>query len=413
MATNFVQWTSPSGKTFDLKVSSAISSSRKRIGEVRNNPGRSVGEGKKKTSYKVVNSSEDTFQDRGVSGRDIPLVIYFTGKNHIAVSDEFEMYFCEKGKSKLQLVPGSLITVQAMEIKIERDSIKSASLSKVSVTFHECGPTVYPASQTSKLNDAKNNITQMTSELSENFQDIVDSIEDKETFLSKWTNNLEILNNTFVDIQNSSFLGILRDLQSQNLLNNPFVMATQLGLLLQSGFLTYQKGKIVLNNVKSILEEFMPGYTNRSDYLMNDLYAKSTILSAAKVINEIEFVTRKEAVEAVENLVEINERYVEYSQEKEQEINTVLTETVISAVDTTGIVNDVVASIFEKSENLKVEKTIVLAETSNPILLASKYYSETFRKSPEDAVAYLAQTNNFTFDDFLILNKGRKITVYV
>lgn len=413
MSINFVQWTSPSGKTFDLKISSVSSLARKRIGEIRNNPGRSVGEGNNKKSYKVVNSSEDTFQDRGVSGRDIPLVIYFTGKNHIAESDEFEMYFCEKGKSRLQLVAGSLITVQAMDIKIERDSVKSASLSKVSVTFHECGPTVYPASQTSKLTDVKNNITEMSAELSENFQDIIDSVEDKESLLSKWTNNLEVLSSKFADIQSSTFLGILSDIQSQNLLNNPLVMATQLGMLLQTAFSTYSKGKIVLNSVKGLLEGFMPGYTSRSDYLVNDLYAKSAILAAAQVLNETGFVTRKEAVAAVEDFAEINESYVEYSQDKEQEINKVLTKTVISAVDTTGLVNDVIAAIFEKSENLKVEKTIILAETSNPILIASKYYPETFKKFPEDALDYLAQTNDFTFDDFLILNKGREITVYV
>lgn len=413
MSANFVQWTSPSGKTFDLKISGNTSSNRKRIGEVRNNPGRSVGEGNNKKSYKIINSSEDTFQDRGVSGRDIPLTIYFTGENHIAASDEFEMYFCEKGKSKLQLVPGNLITVQAMDIKMERDSIKSASLTTVSVTFHECGPTVYPTSKISKLSSVKNDLVEMNSVLSENFQEVVDTVEDKESLLSKWTSNLETLTGAFSDIQDSAFLGILSDIASQNLLNNPLVMASQLGILLQTGLLTFQKGKGVLDQVNTIIKNFTPGYTSRSDYLVNDLYAKSTILAAAQVLNETEFVTRKEAVEAIESLVEINESYVDYSQEKEQEINVVLSETVISAVDTTGLVNEVIASIFEKSENLKIEKTVVLTEVSNPILVASQYYPEMFKKSPEDALDYLAQTNDFSFDDFLILDKGREIIIYV
>lgn len=413
MSINIVQWTSPSGKTFELKISSETSFTRKRIGEVRNNPGRSVGEGNNKKTYKVVNSSEDTFQDRGVSGRDIPLTIFFAGQNHIAQSDEFEMYFCEKGKSKLQLVAGTLITVQAMDIKLERDSVKSASLTKVSVTFHECGPTVYPASKISRISDVKNTLSEMSDNLSQNFQDFVETVEDKQSLLSKWTDNLDLLSSKFSDIQDSVFLGILSDILSQNLLNNPLVMSTQLGILLQTGLSTYNKGKTVLNSVASLLEGLTPGYASRSDYVVNDLYAKSVILAAAGVLNEMTFVTRKEAVETIENFAEINESYVEYSQVKEQEINEVLKDTIISEVDTTGFVNDVIASIFEKSENLQVEKTVVLSETSNPVLLASKYYPEMFRKSPEDAIDYLAQTNDFAFDDFLILNKGREIIVYV
>lgn len=413
MLQHFVQWTSPSGKTFDLKISSTTSFSRKRIGEVKNNPGRSVGKGNQKTSYKVVNSSEDTFQDRGVTGRDIPLTIYFTGENHIELSDEFEVYFCEKGKSKLQLSAGSMITVQAMDIKIERDSVKNVSFSKVSVTFHECGQTFYPASKTSKISDVKNNLSEMSLDLAQNFQDVIETIEDKETLLNKWTNNLETLAAKLSDMQNSAFLGILRDIQSQNLLNNPFIMATQLGMLLQTAFQTQQRGKSVLSNVRNLLDSFTPGYTSRSDYIVNDLYAQSAILASASTLNGMNFITRKEAVEAAEMLSEINENYSEYAQEKEQEINQVLNDTIISAIDTTGVVNDVIASIFETSENLNVEKTIILTEISNPILIASQYYTEKFRQSPEDAIDYLAQTNDFSFDDFLILEKGRKIIVYV
>lgn len=72
-----VVWTSPSGKKFTLETDGKIKYSRKRKGEVKNNPTRSYGKKNNRTSYKTINMSDDTFQDMGVSGRDFSLKIYF------------------------------------------------------------------------------------------------------------------------------------------------------------------------------------------------------------------------------------------------------------------------------------------------------------------------------------------------
>ena len=132
-----VVWTSPSGKKFTLETDGKIKYSRKRKGEVKNNPTRSYGKKNNRTSYKTINMSDDTFQDMGVSGRDFSLKIYFFGDNHDIEANKFEAAYCEYGKSKLQLPYGNMMTVQALDIDFEQDTVDRTSITEVNISFHQ------------------------------------------------------------------------------------------------------------------------------------------------------------------------------------------------------------------------------------------------------------------------------------
>lgn len=407
-------WTSPSGKKFALETDGNIKYSRKRKGEVKNNPTRSYGKKNNRTSYKTVNMSDDTFQDMGVSGREFSLKLYFFGDNHDIDAANFEAAYCERGKSRLQLPYGNIMTVQALDIDFEQNTVERTSLTEVNISFHQCGGTIYPIAKAAQASVLKKNISQVKEAMSEEFADTVNTLADKQTFAERWSQNLDKLTQKFIDVQNSDYLGILWDIKSQNILNNPLVMSTQLGMLLKKGFLTYESVSDVISSVSDLITDFLPSSgVSKSEYTADDIYMKSTIIAGCEVVNDSDFETRKDAVEAIENIQDINDKYVEQSQEIEQVINKKLEDTIISEVDTTEIVNNTITSVIEKSDDLKVEKTIILKEHSNPLMLAFEYYPDMFKLDPDAAIEYVNKTNDFTGDDFLFLEKGRKILIYV
>lgn len=411
-----VIWTSPSGKKFILQTDGKIKYSRKRKGEVKNNPTRSYGKNNSKTSYKTVNMSDDTFQDMGVSGRDFSLKLYFFGDNHDIDVDSFEAAYCEHGKSKLQLPYGNIMIVQALDIDFEQDTVEKLSHTEVNISFHQCSGTVYPTAKATKTTALTKNINQMQETLSESFAETVAVIEDKQSFADRWGSNLDKLTEKFNDIQNSDFIGILQDIKSQNILNNPLVMSTQLGMLLKKGLLTYDNVSDVITSISDIISALLPSSSEnvtKSEYTADDLFLKSTIMTGCDVINSSDFELRKDAVLAAENIQEINDNYIEQSQDIEEIINKNLEDTIITEVDTTEIVNQTIGSIIDKSDDLKVEKTIFLKEHSNPLMVAFENYPDMFKSDPEAAIDYVNRTNNLSGDELFFLEKGRKIVIYV
>ncbi len=411
-----VIWTSPSGKKFILQTDGKIKYSRKRKGEVKNNPTRSYGKNNSKTSYKTVNMSDDTFHDMGVSGRDFSLKLYFFGDNHDIDADNFEAAYCEHGKSKLQLPYGNIMIVQALDIDFEQDTVEKLSHTEVNISFHQCSGTVYPTAKATKTTALTKNINQMQETLSESFAETVAVIEDKQSFADRWGSNLDKLSEKFNDIQNSDFIGILQDIKSQNILNNPLVMSTQLGILLKKGLLTYDNVSDVITSVSDIISGLLPSSSEnvtKSEYTADDLFLKSTIMTGCDVINSSDFELRKDAVLAAENIQEINDNYIEQSQDIEEIINKNLEDTIITEIDTTEIVNQTIGSIIDKSDDLKVEKTLFLKEHSNPLMVAFENYPDMFKSDPEAAIDYVNRTNNLSGDELFFLEKGRKIVIYV
>ena len=411
-----VIWTSPSGKVFTLLTDGKIKFSRKRKGEVKNNPTRSYGKNNNKTSYKTVNMSDDTFQDKGVSGRDFSLKIYFIGDDHDIRANEFDTAYCEHGKSKIQLPFGTIMTVQALDIDYEQDIVGRIGITEIDLSFHECGITIYPTAMSSDTSFAKKNISKIKNTISENFADAVQSLNDKQTFATRWMDNLDKLSKKFADIQDSEILSILHDIQSQNILNNSFVMSTQLGLLFKKGFNAYQNIYNVFEDISDIIMRFFPSRQTsspKSKYIADDLFIKTAIIAACEVLTDTKFELRKDAIAAIDKIQDINDEYIEESQEIEQIINQNIKEAVINNSNTNDIVNNVIGSIISKCDDLKIEKNVVLKENSNPLMIAYEYYPDLFSKNPDVAIEYVNKTNNFEGDNLIFVEKGTKIVVYV
>ena len=408
-----VKWTSPSGKEFILKLSEAVKTSRKRQGEMKNNPSRSYGEKNSRTSYKTINTSEDTFRETGISGRDIPLEIIFAGDNHASKALEFEKYYCEKGRSKLQLQYGNIIPVQAMDIDTSYDPVKSANITYVSVTFHECGTTRYPVSEKSKKSSTKARAQEIKQTAAQSYSSAIESSTDKLGFAASFKAGLEKIEKVFSNIQDSKYLAVLEDLKNQNILSNSFVMSSQIGILLNAAFSTYTTAAGVFDSLSDLMDGFFASGIEQNTYKTENFIAQNAIISIGEVLNDMEFETKKDAVNAAEKLQNANDEYIEKSQESEKNLNNSLIDTITDNTDTSEVVNKVIDALVDKADNLKVEK-IVNIHTITPLVnIAYKHYPEMFLSDPDGAIDYLIKTNVLEGDKIIFLEKGDKIKIYV
>ena len=326
---------------------------------------------------------------------------------------EFEKAYCERGKSKLQLHYGDFLLVQAMDFDRLNDDVKTLSLTEVQVTFHECGKTKYPTTKRSSQSAAKTKAQNARAAVAQSFSNTVATVKNQTTFASKIQSNLDKINNAFDSIQNATFVSILQDLKNGNILNNPYVMSTQLGLLFNAAFGTYTNVSDVLNTVYDLLPNFTSSNDDRDEYIADNVFAQNMIISASENVNGSELDTRKEAIEAAEDLQEINDIYQEASQSKEQEFNKKLDDTIIQDVDISDVVNETIGSLVDKSDDLKIEKTISVSEVTGIVNIAAQYYPDDFKADPDKTIEYLIKTNDFSFDKLIYLNKGDKFVIYV
>lgn len=408
-------FTSPEGNKFVLKILD-YEYTRKHIGEVKQNPSRSYGKKNSKQTYGTVNTSGDTFQDLGIAGRDIPLTVYVSGDNHDVEAKKLSSGLDEKGKSKLQLPYEGILRVQVIDYKVKVKLVENIAQSVFTINFHECGANIYPdASEeqtTTVVKDAQNKMSETASE----FADTVESMNNPQGFMQRLNTKLTSLDNVFSGVQNNTYLGILKDLASGSILNNPFVAATQIGQLILLGMSSYYQAKSILNTLDSITSVFSKS-TNPTyeDYIANDFLVNTAILSAAQILPQTEMETRKEAVESAKEIQDIYDRYRDYSETVEAEINknSAAENITVSTADINETVQNCAGSLIEKADSLKIEKTIILNKNSNIINLAAEYYPEDFKEDADNAIDYLVKTNNFEGDDLLYLDKDREVIIYV
>ncbi len=77
------------------------------------------------------------------------------------------------------------------------------------------------------------------------------------------------------------------------------------------------------------------------------------------------------------------------------------------------IIQTTLGILIEVSFNLKTEFNIILNEDSNLIDIAYKYYKEEFAGNPEETINKIIKTNNINDEEFILVPRGRNITIYL
>lgn len=452
-----VIWTSPSGTPFTLKtIESGFS--QKHVGEVKENPRTSYsaststksGGGKKsKTSSssnvstssgkKRVSDVNDTFTDLGIGGRDVTLDCYFVGENHYNKAETFINALCEIGKSTLQLAYGDPFTVNVLNFQVTNQLVQNVNCTVVNVSWHETAKTTYPASETSKTKEIKNEAADAKENLATEVANVVETISSPsrlQTFSANFTKALNKVSTTLDFANNLTLKSIMNDILGQNIQTSALTMVSQLGIVLYkaaslgkkiknigNGFaLTGEFGtlysgwtsliSVLMNNSSSASGKTSLTRPEIDNLLINDTTASMALISLAESLIETEFETRAEAVEAAKNLVSLEQTWTTFVETESGKI-TDLENFYIKDDNLQSVIAAAANEILERSYKLKIERLVVLAEDSTIIDLAYEYYKEEFYADPDATIEYLITTNNLRDDEFLILPRGSEVKIYV
>lgn len=223
---------------------------------------------------------------------------------------------------------------------------------------------------------------------------------------------------------------------SQNLVSNAFTITSQIGVIfskaanltsqvknidnsfnLPSGYSSIFGGwETLISSLKTTslestsFEEYTPEQID--ELKLNDSIASSAIVSVSESLLNTEFETRAEAVEAAKKLVELNDDWNDFVDEQSSRI-TDLGDAYIRNGNVLDVVLSSANEILERSYKLKVEQTITLSEDTTPIELAWEYYKDDFKENPDSTLEYLIRTNNFTDDEFFLIQRGKEVKIYV
>lgn len=420
-----VYWTSPKGKTFALKATET-GYKQKHIGEVKENPK------SKKSNRKKIQDVSDTFKDFGIGGRDLNLKFYFFGENHATESEAFENALCETGKSKLQIPYRAPFTVNVLDFEVAND-LKIVNQTVVSVQFHQTSHTKFPTAVKSQKKAIKNMATLQSAKIAETLETTVSDIQGEvrqNSFVSSFSAALNKVNGILAEVNNVSVNSIMADIMGQDVLSNVGTIAAQLQTSFRevgrlkttvSDFTDFNFGNLVnlsaLSALTSIINAFkIRGYyKTKSDIdklVINKSVGGMALLAEAETAADKAFTTRKEAVEAASNLKENFENWNDFV-ENELENITDLADAPIDDGGMRDVINKTANAIIEESFDLKIEKRIILTESTTPFELAYKYYAEDFATDPDGTVDYLIKTNDLADDEFFMLEVGRAVKIYV
>lgn len=452
-----VTWTSPRGKTFVIKTLEG-GYERKHIGEVKENPKTtrsssvSTGSGggkKSKTSHrsssstsqstKRVQDSNDTFTDLGVGGRSVPLDCYFVGDDHAQKAKVFENALCETGKSTLQLTYDDEFTVNVIKYSKKYTLVANINVTIISVSFHQTSNTTYPRGKASKTKQVKKQAAEAKNAIAQNIADTVEAIDNPsrmEKFKASYSNMLDKVSEGLSTVNDASLNTIMKDIMGQNLSTNALTMTSQLGVLMYKAAAVANKAQNLGNSfaLNSSFGSLMGGWgalvtsligltsssspdssLNREE-IDNLLIADGTVsmglISVGESLADAEFETRKEAVEAADNLVELEQEWTNHIEKESGKIENI-EDVIIRDSSVNDIVNSAVNEVLENACKLKVEKTIILSEDTTTINLAYEYYPDDFEEDPDKTINHLITTNGFSDDEFFLLKRGREVKIYI
>lgn len=434
-----VTWTSPKGKVFNLKLVKEPEYTRKHVGTVKENPK------PKKSTTKKITDSNDTFSDLGMAGRDCTLDFLFIGEKHDTESKAFETALCETGKSRLLFDFEDELTVNVLDFTVKKGLITNVNSTVISVNFHETSKTTYPKSKKSGAKAVKQSVEKTNTITAQSLADSVENVKNDtgrmQKFMASYSKMLNNVSSALSTANNISLNSIMTDIMGQNVMSNAFTMTSQLQIVMSkaanlamkvrgatsdfslSSFISSATGTSSIFGawqtlIASLMTASTPtGSTNyqKSDIdniLINDVTASSAITAIAGNLVDLDFETRKDAVEAAKNLSDLEEIWTDFVEDKINQI-TDLNDTIIRDSGLNDVVSDACGDIINKSYELKVEKTIILSEDKTVIELAMENYPEKFEENPDETIRYLITSNNLSDDEFFLLKRGSEVKIYV
>ena len=382
---------------------------------------------KKGSTQEILDSDESITQDQGNSVWTFPVEAYFTGQDYDQPTDSFvaglSLRYSQETPGILKHPRWGNINVFPMSISQKEELINGVYVGRVSVTFVEIFPKVYPTTDAEQLTDSLKNLDDMeeqSEEIAENIESSQAKAQEQSNVndkLSKSTGTISKKvsdgSDKFKTIQKSinntiDVLGDVADIIAgvQRLMRTPARIREQ-SLSRINGYLD-----MITDLCEDFNDENEARTSNRrNNVIMMELVAGFGVGVMCEQAAFTDYTIRSEAIAAIEK---INEGFNIFDTAfNEARTSGKISEEYSGDHNFWALLLDTIKSINQLLLNtafdLKTEKKFILTNNSDIITLCYEYYG----KIDNETIDFFITTNRMVNDEFMEIPAGREIVVYV
>jgi len=391
---------SPSGLRFDFLYENVSMSADKKTGE-----------------FDFPDIDGIYVQDLGVSGRKFPFIIFFSGDDYDIIADSFFQALEERGIGTLEhpvyktrkVVPTGTITRRD-------DLVTAANQAAFNVTFTETIEDInFPSSQISQENIIQSDLDNLNVNTSSNYSGNIFSqtetqnavlqndLLDKKNIIEKALDDLKQLNE---DIENA-FDQVSESFDNNliNLFTDPEGISDQFITLINTPANVISSGVSFIQGYGNAISTIIDGIVDTPGKFFNSLLSIASLFGALNFsMTNSEFTNRPEALNAINDIIEVKENIDLYIDDKNNELEISDTGEIYDSLN--QLFNSTISFLIDLSFDLPKEIFITLDSDRNIVELTSELYGDL------EKLDFLITTNNLNYDELEILPTGKRIVYY-
>lgn len=376
---------------------------------------------KKTAGFTFPDADGTHVQDLGKSGYRYPLRMFFHGPNYNTEAKAFEAALLEPGTGKLDHpIYGTVNVVPFGTIKRRDDLKTAANQCIVEVVFWEQTALVYPATQAEPASVVLEAVKEYNVAASAEFAETI--ITETVTALVTLENNvlalvdvvesgLETIAETQENVK-KQFDSIVSSINNgiDILVQEPLTLAFQATQLIQAPARALTSIKARLSAYRNLAELLILGEDSVSEtankFRTDDLYVSSYVTGSIVSTVNNQFVTKTEALEAAEEVLEQFEQVVVWRDANLEALELIDTGGAYQKLQEAVAVT--VGFLVQISFTLKQERRIVLDRARAIVELAGELYG-----SIDPELDFFILSNDLSGSEIIELPAGREVVYYV
>jgi len=356
-------------------------------------------------------------QDLGISGRNFPFIIFFSGDDYDIVADAFFSALEERGVGTLEHPKyGTRKVIPTGTISRRDDLVTAANQAAFNVSFRETIENItFPFSGLNQKGDIKTSLDGLNFNTSAQYSgSIVPKTEsenailqadllDKKTAIVQLLENITQLNedidNAFKTISDSFDDNII------NILIDPGGVADQFITLINTPANVVISSVTMIEGYGNAISTVIGAIIDTPGKFYNSLLSIASLFGALNFsMTNSEFLFRPQALNAADSVIEIQSTISLWIDEKITELN--INDTGETYDSIMKLYSKTIAYLIQLSFDLPKEIFLTLSEDRNIIELVSELYGDI------DKIDFFIETNDLIIDEIEILPVGKRIVYY-
>ena len=379
------------------------------------------------TAFEFPDADGTFVQRTGNSGRQYPLICFFTGDDCDLEAGEFEAALAAPGIGVLEHPLYGTINVVPFGRVARRDDLKSAAnQTVVTVTFWDTIDTTYPTAEADPGSRVLAAVEEYNDQAAAEFDQTVDLDSTTEqvsfrnrydTFLGQVSDVLQPIADTQEDVQ-TQFNAVKRsiDLGIDTLIKQPLTLASQTIVLLQAPGRAATSITDRLSAYQNLLNQLTTGNgavvepsldsSSSNTFHGADLFASTYVSAAVVSVVNNEFQTRGDALGAAEEILALMDQVTNWRDANYESLG---------ETDTGGLYQQLQEAaalaagfLVQISFTLAQERSLILTQNRTTIDLVAELYG-----SVDDRLDFFSASNNLSWQEHLEISKGRTVVYYV